>query len=308
MNFLYAALESGLLQALKTGAKRETLIGELLIKRPELLDALLDMGLALKEISLSKGIFSLKGKRSKVLATQQGDALAALVQANVTYYNAAYRNLADRMRGTSLGDDLAVIGETVARFSKIMEPILNRFIKSLVPGSGPFRALDVGCGSGFVLKTIGKVNSKANGTGIDTDHKVAAQALVNLEQWGLKDRFSVLAGDIRTHTIALQGRFDLITAFNLLYYFPVEERIEFFNLLRSFLSPRGRVALVNTFQSKGRDVTAANLNIVNGSLNGLTTLPKLKETQSQLTGCGFNQIRVTRFMPRNEFYGLTAYA
>ena len=154
MNFLYAALESGLLQSLKTGANRETLIDKLAIKRPELLDALLDTGLALKEISLCKGIFSLKGKRSKVLATQQGDALAALVQANVTYYSAAYRNLADRIRGASLGDDLTVIGETVARFSKIMEPILNKFIKSLVPGSGPFRTLDVGCGCQGCSETV----------------------------------------------------------------------------------------------------------------------------------------------------------
>ena len=307
MNYLFAALESGLLEALETGASRETLIDRLAIKRPELLDALLDMGLALKEISLHEDTFSLKGKRSKVLASRQGDALAALVQANVTYYSAAYRNLTDRMRGASLGDDLAVIGETVARFAKIGEPMLRRFIGSLVPDSGPFRVLDVGCGSGFVLKTIGNINSKANGTGIDTDHKVAAQALENLEEWRLQGRFNVLAGDIRNHVDTLRGGFDLITAFNLLYYFPIEERIEFFKLLRSLLTPKGCVAFVNNFQSRGRDITAANLNIVNCSLNGLTALPNLKETRSQLSHCGFSQIRVTRFMPGSEFRGLTAY-
>ena len=55
-------------------------------------------------------------------------------------------------------------------------------------------------------------------------------------------------------------------------------------------------------------MTAANLNIVNCSLNNLTTLPKLEETRSQLTDGGFSQIRITRFMPGSEFYGVIAYA
>ncbi|MCP4579191.1 MAG: hypothetical protein GY846_23200 [Deltaproteobacteria bacterium] len=97
MHFLFAALETGLLHALQTGATRETLLDELGVQRPELLDALLDMGLALKEISMQDARFSLKGKRSKVLTASHGnaDALAAIIQANVTYYNAAYRHLAD---------------------------------------------------------------------------------------------------------------------------------------------------------------------------------------------------------------------
>jgi 4-hydroxy-2,2'-bipyrrole-5-carbaldehyde O-methyltransferase len=308
MHFLYAALESGLLKTLQTGTTREALIEKLGVQRPELLDALLDMGLAVKELALRNGVFSLKGKRSKVLAGRNGDALAAVVQANVTYYNAAYRHLADRMRGAPLSDDLADIGETVARFSKIGEPILNSFIKSLVSSTEPFRILDVGCGSGFVLKTAWQANAKSSGIGIDTDDRVAVQAEGNLEKWGLQDCFRILAGDIRSHTSELQGDFNLITAFNLIYYFPLEDRIELFSLLRSFLSPNGCLALVNNFQSKGRDVGAANLNIVNSSFNNLTALPNLDAVRSQLTDSGFTRIKVTRFMPRNEFYGIVAYA
>jgi 4-hydroxy-2,2'-bipyrrole-5-carbaldehyde O-methyltransferase len=308
MHFLYAALESGLLQALKTGSTREALIEKLGVQRLELLDALLDMGLSLKELALRNGLFSLKGKRSKVLASQNGDALAAVVQANVTYYNAAYRHLADRMRGGALGDDLSDIGETVARFSKIGEPILNGFIKSLVPSSRPFRILDVGCGSGFVLKTAWQTNSKAGGTGIDTDEKVAAQARSNLEKWGLQDRFNILDGDIRHHTDTLQDGFDLICAFNLIYYISLEKRTEFFSLLHSLLAPNSCLALVNNFESKGKDIGASNLNIVNCSLNNLTRLPNIEDIKSQLMDCGFTRIKVTRFMPRCEFYGVTAYA
>ena len=62
------------------------------------------------------------------------------------------------------------------------------------------------------------------------------------------------------------------------------------------------------FQSKGRDAGAANLNIVNCSRNNLTALPDLETIKSQLTDCGLTRIVVTRFMPRNEFYGVAAYA
>jgi len=308
MHYLYAALETGLLQALRNGATRETLITKLGVQRPELLDALLDMGLALKELSLRNSVFSLKGKRSKALASQDGDVLAALIQANATYYRDSYRHLAARMVGAPLGDDLDEIGELVARFSKIGEPILRSFIHSLVPASGIFRVLDVGCGSGFVLKTAREANQRATGIGIDSDSKVADQARNNLEKWGLQDGFEILVGDIRSQSDARQGGFDLITAFNLIYYLSPDERPEFFSLLRSLLSPQGRLALVNNFQSKGRDPMAANLNIVNCSLKRLTALPNLEVIRKQLTGCGFQRTQVTRFMPKSEFYGITAYA
>lgn len=306
MHFLYAAMESGLLAALRPGANRETLIDKLDVQRPELLDALLDMGLALKELSLRGTKFCLRGKRSKVLATAHSDALAAFIQANLTYYNEAYRNLAIRMRGAPLGDNLDEIGTTVARFSKIAEPFLNSFLKSLIPASGPLKMMDVGCGSGFVLKAAWQANPKATGIGIEIDENVAAQAKDNLKRWGVADRFKIRNGDIRTQRDALQGGFNLITVFNLLYYIPIDERPGFFNLLRSLLLPKGQLALVNNFQSQGVDPAAANLNIVNCSLNDLTALPNLQAVEKQLTACGFNRIQIVRFMPRSEFYGVTA--
>ena len=307
MHFLYAAFESGLLQALRNRATRQSLIEDLAVKRPEMLDALLDMGLALKQLKLSNGYFSLRGKKARALSTPRGDAVAAVVQANVTYYNTAYRHFTERMQGAPLGDDLQHIGETVARFAKIGEPILDSFIKSLVPASGAFSLLDVGCGSGFVLKTACGANPEARGIGIDRDEKVAAQARANIASWGLEDRISILDGDIRIHTRALRNQFNLIAAFNLIYYFPVDERHDFFMMLRSMLASGGCLALVCNFESNGRDVGAANLNIVNCSLNGLTPLPSLATVRKQLSDCGFTRITASKVMPGNEFYGIAAY-
>ena len=71
-------------------------------------------------------------------------SLAALIQANVTYYSDAYRNAAHRMHGGELGEDIDNIGELVARVSKIGEPMLKDFIAAIVRNKGPMRVLDVG--------------------------------------------------------------------------------------------------------------------------------------------------------------------
>jgi hypothetical protein len=44
--FIYAALESGLLEALRVPASRDELMSNLKVARPEILDALLDVGVA----------------------------------------------------------------------------------------------------------------------------------------------------------------------------------------------------------------------------------------------------------------------
>ena len=106
MHFIFSAYESGLLKALSTPRNRDMLIKELDVKRLEVFDALLEMGLASKELGLKNGFYSIKGKRSKAIMGDNGDMLAAIIQANVTYYNDAYRNVADRIHGGELGEDL----------------------------------------------------------------------------------------------------------------------------------------------------------------------------------------------------------
>ncbi|MBF0474867.1 MAG: hypothetical protein HQK59_03380, partial [Deltaproteobacteria bacterium] len=106
MHFIYAGLESGLFEALFDPCSRETLIKKLNVKRPELLDALLDVGLSLKELAYKNGLYRISGRRSKAVAGKEGDMTAAMIQANVTYYSAAYRNVGTRMSGGPLGDDL----------------------------------------------------------------------------------------------------------------------------------------------------------------------------------------------------------
>jgi 2-polyprenyl-3-methyl-5-hydroxy-6-metoxy-1,4-benzoquinol methylase len=304
MHFIYAAYESGLLQALATPRTRDELIRELDVKRPELLDALLDVGLAAKELAINNGFFHTRGKRSKTVMGSNGDMLAAMIQANVTYYGDAYRNAADRIRGGELGDDLARIGDLVARFSKISEPIIKDFISGIVRGRNPLRIFDIGCGSGVLLKSAFDANSLATGVGLDIDEAVVQQARRNILAWDLSDRFEILCGDIRHVSKEIAGPFDVITLYNLLYYFEKTERLGLLQTLRGMLVPQGVLAVAMGFRSNGRDIGMANLNLVNSSLKGVTSLPELREVMSLLKQCGFGNIEVHRFMPRSTFYGI----
>ena len=306
MHFIYAAFESGLLEALSNPCSRDELIRKINVKCPEILDALLDVGLSVKELAYKNGSYSIKGKRSKAIIGHEGDMLAAMIQANITYYSSVYRKATERMHGAPLGNDLDEIGGLVARFAKMGEPFIRAFITDIVTGKKSMRVLDVGCGSGIFLQSTYNANQNATGIGIDIDEEVVNQAKHNMEKWELNDKFRIIAGDIRVPPDGLEGPFDLIMLYNIIYYFSDEHRFKLLQLLHSILSPGGVVAIAMHFQSRGKDVGAANLNMVNCSLKGLTPLPDLDELTAQLEESGFSEIRAQRLIPGSTFYGITA--
>ena len=278
MHFIFAAYESGLLAALAEPRDREFLLENLHVERPQILDALLEVGLAADELSVKNGLYRISGKRSRAVAGAKGDMLAAMIQANVTYYSDAYRNLPARLQGGALGEDLAEIGGVVARFSKIVDPVIRRFIERAVRNKSPMRVLDVGCGSGLLLRSICGANPCAVGVGLDVDASVVRQAQANVNEWGLADRLQIRHGDVRAISDGGSTTFDLITLMNVLYYFADDDRARLMSHLRTMLSPTGALVLAMTFRSEGDDVAAANLNVVNSSLRGLTPLPSLVDT------------------------------
>jgi hypothetical protein len=72
------------------------------------------------------------------------------------------------------------------------------------------------------------------------------------------------------------------------------------------LSPDGTLAVAMHFQSRGKDPGAANLNMVNSSLKGLTPLPDLDDLTAQLKARGFNRITTHSLMPGSTFRGVSA--
>ena len=57
------------------------MVQKLKVKRPEILDALLDVGLSVKELVYKNGSYSIKGKRSKAVIGNKGDVLVSMIQA-----------------------------------------------------------------------------------------------------------------------------------------------------------------------------------------------------------------------------------
>jgi len=306
MHFLFACLDTEILNALKEGVSRKELLIRFGVSNSELLDALLDLGLSLGEFSLVNNRYKLKGRRSKALIKSENEALAALIMAHVTYYNSVYRHLNERMKGSPLGNYLEHVGDLVAKVSRISEPYIHGFIHDAMTGKGRANILDIGCGSGGHLLSIHKVNPSAVGVGIDLDETVVKQARENLITWDLTDTFRILTGDILNPPAELNGSFDYITLFNLIYYFKFEDRVALFKSLKPMLNPRGSLLIVSTFQSRGKDAMAANLDIATRSMIGCAPLPDLDELKDQLQASGFKKIKQEKLALSGNVFGLKA--
>lgn len=304
-HFLYAAVESGLLEALETPCSRNDLIERLGVKNSDILDALLKVGISLKELNCKRDLYGIRGKRSLAMLGAYGDTLSAVIQANVTYYNNSYRHAAARMKGAPLGDDLKWAGDIIARFSKLSDPVIKTFLSDIVPPGPGLRVLDIGCGSGLLLKSISQINPDLSGLGIEVDEAASQQAMQNMEKWELQERFEIIKGDIRDLPDDIP-HFDLITLVNLVYYFPDEQRPELFRSLRSRLTPDGSLVIIMNMQGKDSDFGAANLNMANASIKGVTLLPDPVRLSDQLRESGFSTVRFSDLMPGSSFVGMQA--
>lgn len=304
-HFLHAALESGLLDALRTPCSRNDLIDKLKVKNNDILDALLKVGVSLNELNCKKDIYSIRGKRAMAMLGEYGDTLSAIIEANVTYYNNSYRHAAARMKGAPLGDDLKWAGDIIARFSKLSDPVIKTFLSDIVSKKTGLRVLDVGCGSGLLLKSISQINHELYGLGVEVDEAAAEMAIQNMEKWKLQERFEIIKGDILDLPDDIQ-KFDLITLVNLVYYFPDEQRLDFFRSLRSRLTPGGSLVIIMNMQGNPSDYGAANLNMANAAMKGVTLLPEPLNLKQQLMKSGFTTVKITALMPGSSFVGMQA--
>src|SRR5262245_44444733 len=162
LNFLYAACASGLLRQLREWKQRSELNPQF-----ETVDAMLEVGVALGELKRHGNRYRISGRRALALSGQEGDSLAALIEAFVTYHAAVYRDFGRLSARPGKGNYLAGKGELIARSSRILEPFIVEFVQSQVVGKGPLSMLEVGCGSGIYLYHAARANLQATGIGID---------------------------------------------------------------------------------------------------------------------------------------------
>ena len=301
IHFLHAALESGLLQALDSPKTEEELRVQLGVENSDLLSALLELGVALGELRVREDAFSLRGRRGRALVQPRNDALAAMMEAAVTYYNDTYRGVTGRMREGGSGGGIAGLGPLVARFSKITEPYVHAYVRKWASRGEGGRILDVGCGSGLNLRMALEARTGSEGLGLEAEISVVLQAQENLEAWGLSPRATILRADARALPPEADGPFELVMVMSMVYYLEPNERVALLRELRHRLAPGGEVAVTTNCRGPGVDPFTANLNLVTTFYEGLTPLPTAAEMESQLREAGFQEVR------RSPLIGGTSY-
>lgn len=131
---------------------------------------------------------------------------------------------------------------------------------------------------------------------------MVAHAEANLATWGIRDRFTLLAADIRRPPPELAGPFHLITLYNHIYYFSKDERLPLLRSLRERLAPKGAVALVTTV--RGPAPIILDFDLALKSTAGIWPLPELDELMAQVRDGGFADVKATPLEPLDSFYGL----
>jgi 4-hydroxy-2,2'-bipyrrole-5-carbaldehyde O-methyltransferase len=304
LQFLAVALETGLLDLLRSPMTIEDLADHLQPARPDTLVTLLDLGVALGELRCTRMRYRLRSRTSRALSAPTGAALRAGLLELVDYHAAAFRSLPGHLLGGSQEDFLASRGMLIARSSRLVEPVVGVLMRGLVSGRGTMRILELGCGSGVYLRHASEANAHAMGVGVEIDPEVANAARDSLSRWGLAERFSVTRADARRLPPDLAGNFDLITLYNNIYYVAIDERGALFEMLRARLAPGGRLVLVSMM--RGATPASLGLSLVLAGTRGCTALPTEDELMASLRQSGFTRIARRRLLPGEPLAALIA--
>lgn len=270
----------GILKALGTGGD------------PEKLRAWLDLGVSLGELERGPQGYGLKGVLSRGLSDDANDPWRAYLISRVeVFYRYILKTPAFISQGRSF-DEKRSHGELFARSSRTVEPLIIRLMEDLIPGSGPFRLLEVGCGSGIYLKKACELNPDVKAVGLELQEDVAQYATDNIKGWGLDDKVSIETADVRDYSS--ERDFDMVTFHNLIYYFPVHERVGLLARLGGLLKPGGRLILTTLCQ--GDDPAIQLMNVWATMTNGCGPLPMPDQLASQLLEAGFVDVRTSKVL------------
>jgi predicted O-methyltransferase YrrM len=302
LHFLAVAAHSGLLEGLP--AARGELSEKLGFVNDDLVDGLIRLGVALDELGEEDGRIVISGRRSLALVDEGADALVAMLDEFTDYHTSVYRELPARMRGAELGDYLERTAATVANSSRVVEPFVAAFVRSALGRSQPRRLLEIGCGSGVYLRVAAEAYPELRAIGIDLNAEVVALAAKNIAEAGLDDRVAVIEADVRTLPEELRGPYDVVTLYNNVYYFPVDDRPGLFADLRAMLRPGGLLALVSMMQ--GDSPLAADLDLTLRSTIGAYALPRLAHLEAQLREAGFSGVEDSKLLTSDPLYGVVA--
>jgi SAM-dependent methyltransferase len=304
LNYLVAAKECGLFELLLDAPKGFEQLAEVYCtgdKAREALEAWLGLGVQLGYLGSDTSGYALKGLAKKLALPQNDAALALLQEAAGLHYNLISQTVR-KLRNGELWNLEDQDGEIIARSSRIMEAFQTEAIDRFFPASGVASLLEIGCGSGFYIKYAANRNPSLTALGLELQPNVAEVARRNISEWGLEGRVRIEAGDIRLKVP--DECFSIVTLYNNIYYFPVENRVSLLQHIRQFIKPGGFLLLITCCQGGSLGVEVLNLWSAATLTGG--RLPSKRELISQLHHAGFQDVQTIRLIPGEEFFAFKA--
>ena len=126
-----------------------------------------------------------------------------------------------------------------------------------------------------------------------------------MAQAGLGERARIVRGDVRELLAAEpETRFDLVLLANLIYYVPVEERVDFLRGFADRLDPGGRVMVVTTALTD--DAFSRHFDLLLRAHDGGRELPDLDLLADQLRQAGLEPEPPRRIAPGEPLTSVVA--
>ena len=286
LQLVAAAADLGVLDALAGGAVSTVALADRLgAPDPDLLAAYLRV-LAAAGFITGEGSWALtKAGRAVV----DDDQVRATYEGFGGYHTDLYRELRPLLSGGPRRRDNEEQAELIARLAAFLEPLLRDLLTRTVREHRPRRVLDIGCGAGLHLAAMLEAAPDATAVGVDVDPDAAALARRTLSERGLADRATVEAVDIRKALAAgrpgaLADGIDLALLANVIYYVPVDERVELLSAVARLLAPGGALLIVTTVA--GPQLFSRHLDLLLRAQEGRMELPAVDVLLGQLREAG----------------------
>lgn len=302
LEFLGVMVRSGIADALTSRMTVEEIATKTGVTDHGLLEALLALGVSLREVRHSDGRYSIRGRRLRAVASHSSD-LRGLVEELIVYDNPIYTALGSHLRGAPAQCYDADHGEVIAAASRVAEPILGPTVRFVARQARPSRVLDIGCGSGIYLRHVLELEPASTGLGIDLDHAAVAAASAHLVNLSGEARWEVRQGDIVAMAPDL-GEFDLALLMNNIYYWPPEHRVEVLRAIRGCIAPGGTLLLASAIPD-GQPFSR-HLDVMLRVTSGSHRLPTSDELDDDLGSAGFADVSVVEPVPRSGLVVATA--
>ncbi len=270
------------------------------------IEAWLGLGLRLGVLKKNDTGYALRGFWVKKLAAPENDAIRALVREVAGLHHLYIMQTLTKLEQGLLwnfDEQHREYGDVIARSSRTLEPFLFEVIDRFFPESDDIRLLEVGCGHSGYMMVAAEKHTGLIAVGLDLDSRVAAKADGNIRNRGLQDRLKIEVADVRNYQPS--ELFDILTLYNNIYYFPVEERIELFKHLRNLLKPNGRILLTTGCMEGGIEFELVNL--IHATTKGWGRLPYKDEMLQQLSVAGFERNAATSLIPGDKYYVFVGY-